>query len=238
MHKSLIVGLTALAMAAFAPLASVAVASGSPDANGLSRAFYRTVFGLEYGANQTDAQRVKRFSGPVAFHITDLSGAKRQATAERFIKSLPSRIRYLRARLVQAPSAANFRVILVKDRDFRAVVARELKADAVAMNARCLVGVTTRNGRIRHSVAIIVADDDYLFARCLVEEVLQGLGPMNDDDRLVHSVFNDTSRHTHFTAFDEALMNLLYHPMIRPGMTDSEVQETLPKVMRQLGYLR
>jgi hypothetical protein len=106
------------------------------------------------------------------------------------------------------------------------------------MNARCLVGVSTLAGRIKRSTAVIVADDDFLFARCLVEEVLQGLGPMNDDESLARSVFNDTSRHAHFTDFDEALMNVLYHPLIRPGMRGSEVHKALPKVLHDLGYTR
>ena len=119
-------------------------------------------------------------------------------------------------------------MILVAARDFSAVVKSELKADAVAMNARCLVGVSTVGGRIERSTAIIVADDDFLFDRCLVEEVLQGLGPMNDDTSLTESVFNDESRHREFTDFDRAVMNVLYHPAIRPGMSGTEVHRALP----------
>ncbi|MBJ3774963.1 DUF2927 domain-containing protein [Acuticoccus mangrovi] len=225
---------TALIVACCLALPAVA-ADNAVHPDELTRGFFKTVFGLEYGGH-VDAQRVKRYVDPVAFHIEDLSGLNRQADARTFLESLPKRIRHLRASVVDDASQANFRVILVTRDAFSTVVERELKADAFAMNARCLVGVSTVGGRIKRSTAVIVADDDFLFSRCLVEEVLQGLGPMNDDDSLTHSVFNDSSKLSHFTAFDQALLNVLYHPMIRPGMSGSEAQRVLPRVMHSLGY--
>jgi len=218
--RSVIVILLLVAAAAGTALAGGQARSSGPevDPERLTHAFFRTVFGLEYGAH-VDAHRVKRFTGPVRFHVADYTGGLREADARAFLEMLPARVRHLDARVVADRRDANFRVILVPEAKFQAVVARELKADALAMNARCLVGVSTQGGRIRRSTAVIVADDDFLFARCLVEEVLQGLGPMNDDESLFESVFNDTSRHAHFTAFDQALMNVLYHPLIRPGMS-------------------
>lgn len=215
---------------------SSSAANETVDAAELRRAFYSTVFGLEYGADHPDAHRVKRYTGTVAFHVDDRSRADRLAAAHHFLGSLPQRIAHLKAVRVLRPESADFRVILVRQSDFATTVARELRADARAMNARCLVGVSTEGGRIRRSTAVIVADDDYLFSRCLVEEVLQGLGPMNDDASLSLSVFNDRSRLSHFTAFDEALLNVLYHPLVRPGMTGTEVGRVLPQVFRELGY--
>ncbi|MDJ0930173.1 DUF2927 domain-containing protein [Breoghania sp.] len=67
----------------------------------------------------------------------------------------------------------------------------------------------------------------------MVEETLQGLGPMNDNDRLVHSVFNDTSEHDTFTRFDRMIMNMLYDPRIKPGMTARKMKPLLPSVIRE-----
>ncbi|WMS44116.1 DUF2927 domain-containing protein [Acuticoccus sp. MNP-M23] len=203
----------------------------------ISRGFFDTVFGLEYGGH-VDAQRVKRFVTPVRFHVADLSGQARMPAAKAFLDSLPRRIGNFRSTRVARVRDANFRVLIVRAEDFATVVSRELRADAVAMNARCLVGVTTDRGRIKSSVAVIIGDDDYLFSRCLVEEVLQGLGPMNDNPGLSQSVFNDTSHHTTFTAFDEAILNVLYHPSIHPGMTGTEAHRALPRALADLGYLR
>lgn len=219
-----------------AGLASAAAPAGATTSEQLSRAFFRVVFGLEYDGQHVDAQRVKKYVRPVRFHVTDLSSTQRAAEVERFLHALPHMIRNFRATVVRQSSLANFRVLLVDRADFQAVVERQMQADAVAMGARCLVGVTTDDGKITTSTAVIIADDDYLFRRCMVEEVLQGLGPMNDDSALAESVFNDTSKHADFTPFDQALLNMLYHPAIRPGMTGTQVQRALPAVMQDLGY--
>jgi len=217
--------------------AHAGASAGRPSPAAVAEGFFRTVFGLEYGAHP-DADTVKRFDGPVLFHITDRSGRERLGAARRFVASLPRRIRHFRGREVASRRAANFHILLVRQAAFPDVVARELKADALAMNARCIVGVTTREGRIEKALAIIVADDDALFARCLVEEVLQGLGPMNDSSALPASVFNDTSRHAVFTRFDEAILNVLYHPAIRPGMSRRQARGAIPRALRDLGYAR
>ncbi|MDN3718295.1 DUF2927 domain-containing protein [Roseibium salinum] len=92
--------------------------------------------------------------------------------------------------------------------------------------------VSGGNG-IKRSSAVIVSDEgEFLFKRCLVEEVLQGLGPMNDDESLTHSVFNDSSRHSRFTVFDQLILNMLYDPRIKPGMSIEQVKPILPLVVR------
>ena len=201
----------------------------------LAHAFLSVVFGLEYGSRHNDSHRVKKYVGEVRFLVVDETTRGRRDAAEAFLKTLPGRIRNLRASVVDDPARANFRVYLVDQTAFHDTVRRVLRADALAMGAQCIVGVQTVEGRILASTAVIAADDDYLFDRCLVEEVLQGLGPMNDNDGLVESVFNDTSRHSTFNQFDAALLNMLYHPAIRPGMTGVEVQAALPGVMHDLG---
>ncbi len=86
---------------------------------------------------------------------------------------------------------------------------------------------------ISGSAAVIVSDEgEFLFRRCLVEEVLQGLGPMNDDETLEHSVFNDTSHHARFTAFDRYILNMLYDQRIKPGMNSKAALDLLPIVIR------
>ena len=68
----------------------------------------------------------------------------------------------------------------------------------------------------------------------MVEEVLQGLGPVNDDPTLKQSVFNDRSRHATFTNFDRHILNMLYHPLIRPGMSKEEASVVLPRVAAEV----
>lgn len=213
-------------------------AAGNSPPDKLRDGFFKVVFGLEYGRHHGDSQRVKKYTETVRFHVINHARENRTATVQEFILSLPGKVPGLRSMLVRDREKANFTIFLVDREDFSRVVSRELRADAVAMGARCLVGVRTRSGRILSSTAVIVADDPYLFQRCMVEEILQGLGPMNDNATLSESVFNDSSRHTDFTSFDQALMRMLYHPSIRPGMTGSEVHQLLPQVFVDLGFYR
>jgi hypothetical protein len=58
---------------------------------------------------------------------------------------------------------------------------------------------------------------------CLLEEIAQALGPLNDLYRLSDSVFNDDNFHSVLTGFDMAILRLTYAPQIRTGMTRDQV---------------
>ena len=201
--------------------------------------FNKVVFGSEYG-DGWQSQIVKKYLKPVRFYIHDRSGRGREA--ERFVKSLPGLIHGLKASVVSRPEEANFHVHIIRRAEYGAVVAGQIYRNRSAGSApgKCLVRLVTGQLGISRSDAVIVADEgDFLFQRCMVEEILQGLGPVNDDFSLADSVFNDSSRHRSFTLHDRMLLNMLYDPRIRPGMTAEEVQPLLPDVVsRARGLVR
>ena len=65
-------------------------------------------------------------------------------------------------------------------------------------------------------------------AACIVEEVTQMLGLINDSDTVRHTVFSDDDQ---LTALDYLLIKLLYSPYLRSGMNAREVA---PLVRHQL----
>jgi hypothetical protein len=198
-------------------------------------AFRRTVFGGEYAS--WTSRSVKKFTGPVRFHVEDRSGLSRRAAAERFVRTLPKAIAGLDATLVDDPRRANFRILIIRRGDYRQVVTSEVfgRPRSDFAPGKCLVRLVTGLNGIIRSDAVLVADEgDFLFRRCLVEETLQGLGPVNDDTALPDSVFNDASRHTEFTLHDRHILNMLYDPRIRPGMSRSEADAVLPAVIRDV----
>lgn len=199
--------------------------------------FSRTVFGSEYGKWGWQARMVKKFTQPVRFFVDDRSAARRGDEIRAFIRSLPGAIGGLQASVVDRPGEANFRVLVLDRPDYQRVVTREVYGRAASSFApgKCLVRVISGSSGITRSDAVIVADEgDFLFRRCMVEEVLQGLGPVNDDKSLGESVFNDRSRHAHFTDFDRMLLNMLYHPRIRAGMGKVEAVRILPQILAEL----
>jgi Protein of unknown function (DUF2927) len=195
--------------------------------------FRRTVFGSEYPSWGWQADIVKKFVNPVRVYVDDRSREQRGDEVARFVRSLPGLVDGLNMHIVASPSEANFRVFVVDRKDYRNVVVREVYGRQTSTFApgRCLVRVVSTAQGIVRSDAVIVADEgDSVFHRCTVEEVLQGLGPINDDRTLDESVFNDSSRHTTFTRFDRHLVNMLYDTRVRPGMSEAEVGRVLPAV--------
>jgi len=201
----------------------------------LGAAFYQTVFGAEYTDWGGHADIVKKFTGPVRVYIDNRSRFDRRADVAQFVGSLPRHIRGLDMAVVGSPASANFRIYVVDRAQYRSVV-RTLYGDKyMHVPGRCLVRVYSRPSGIRRSDAVIVADEgEFLFQRCLVEEVLQGLGPVNDSPGLPDSVFNDNSRHARFTSHDRFILNILYHRRIRAGMNASQVAAVLPEVIRDV----
>ncbi|MXN66186.1 DUF2927 domain-containing protein [Stappia sp. GBMRC 2046] len=198
--------------------------------------FMKTVFGLEYRAWSWQPYLVKKYTGTVSFYVHNEARKNRKPVIHQFIRQLNSQIHGLSTRVTRDPDEANFHVHVVDRDQYEDVVRRDVYGDHRAdVPGRCLVRVVSDGKGISRSTAVIVSDEgDFLFRRCLVEELLQGLGPMNDDAELAHSVFNDRSRHSRFTTFDKFLLNMLYHPRIKPGMTQDQVAVLLPAIVREV----
>ena len=180
---------------------------------------------------------VKKFTEPARVFVDDRSAARRGKEVERFVGALPGFIAGLELEFVADPAAANYRIFVIDRSAYLEVVAREVYSRPGSSFApgRCLVRVVSTSSGITRSDAVIVADDgEFLFHRCMVEEVLQGFGPINDDRTLSQSVFNDLSPHAIFTRFDQHILNMLYDPRIEAGMTKLEAARVLPTVVAEV----
>jgi hypothetical protein len=83
-------------------------------------------------------------------------------------------------------------------------------------------------------VLIAVDAGNFIFRDCLYEELLQALGPINDDDSVPWTMFNDNVEKGFFDVYDQYLLNILYHPRVRAGMTREEVRALLPEIMPEI----
>jgi hypothetical protein len=78
---------------------------------------------------------------------------------------------------------------------------------------------------------LLAADiNDFLFFDCAYEELLQALGPINDTD-VPWTMFNDDVQMGFFDVYDQYILNILYDPRVRPGMTQDEVRALLPRIL-------
>lgn len=194
--------------------------------------FQKTVFGVEYGSAAAGSA-VKKFDGAVRLRVINLADKDRQREIAGFVTRLPRLVRGLDIRMARPGENPNFTVYVVDRADYVDTVRSDvLGSTHGAAPGQCLVRVYPGSLGIVRSTAVIVSDEgDSLFRRCMVEEILQGLGPMNDNAALYASVFNDRSRHDRFMPFDRAVVSMLYDRRIRPGMTRSEVGSVLPRVL-------
>ena len=231
-HASLVI--LALLLVLPSPM-SIAQASKFNDAD-LADGFYKTVFGAEIRALSWGSQtnRVKKYVTPVKIWIDNRARLNRLKTVRRFVRTLPRKIPGLQIRFARTPKEANFKVYIVDSKDYVPTVRREVFGNEdMHVPGQCIVRVLSRRSGILRSDAVIVSDQGLsLFRRCMVEEILQGLGPLNDDASLEHSVFNDTSTYDHFTRYDRLIMNMLYNPAVKPGMTRRQVQRLTPRLLK------
>lgn len=198
--------------------------------------FNKTVFGAEYSPSGVQSAYIRKFRGTVKFYIHNNSKLNRKRRVGQFILGLNRKISGLRTSVVTSKSQANFNVFIVDRKDYvetvRKSIIRRPNANAPG---KCFVRTIFTPGGIVRSDAIIVSDEgENLFGRCMVEEILQGLGPLNEHISLRESMFNDSSKHTSFTRFDRYILNLLYDPRIKVGTTQTRVQKLLPGILREI----
>ncbi len=133
---------------------------------------------------------------------------------------------------------ANVLVKLVRDRDLHRTIAafygreraREIRS---SLDPQCLSGFRKNEKyEIEHSDVILTVDNgDFVFFDCAYEELLQSLGPINDTASVPWTMFNDNVSMGYFDVYDQYILNLLYDPRIKAGMTVQEVKAVLPHVL-------
>lgn len=202
----------------------------------LVRGFNLTVFGAEYSPMGIQSRYVRKFRGTVKFKVHNLSRKNRNSEARRFIRGLSSKIRGLKTQIVGGSGSANFNVYVVDRADYENTVRSKVYRRAGArVPGKCLVrSVFSRNGIVRSDAVIVSDEGEALFKRCLAEEILQGLGPLNEHTSLRQSMFNDRTKHTKFTKFDRYILNMLYDKRIQNGASPKSVNVVLPAVLRDV----
>jgi hypothetical protein len=200
----------------------------------IKRGFNLTVFGSEIAPLGFQARYIHKFNGVVKFRIHNLSSKNRTRAIRRFIGTLENQISGLKVRIVNDGEAANFNIYVVNRSNYIQTVREKIEKRRTAnVPGKCLVKSKFSRAGMIHSDAVIVSDEgEALFRRCLIEEILQGLGPLNESTSLDKSVFNDTSKHTRFTDFDRLILNMLYDPRIKNGASIRSVSRVLDDVLK------
>ena len=199
--------------------------------------FFRIVFGAEFHVSGR-VDRIRKYEMPVRVYADSRAKPDRRKQVAATVDDIRSKVRHLDIAMVDDRKDANVTVTLVRDRDIEKTIrqfyGREQARKIVrSLEPQCLSGFRKDDlFRIQHSDVIIVVDaGEFIFQDCVYEELLQALGPINDDDDLPWTMFNDEVQMGFFDIYDQYLLNLLYDPRIRAGMTSDQVKELLPQIL-------
>lgn len=203
----------------------------------LVRGFLLTVFGaeVESARNRRTSDVVKKFTGPVRYRIVSTARLDWRPTIRDFIENLSEAVRHLSLVEARGSEKAEMVIYLVDRADYVATIRRTVwnGVDTTFLEANaCSAVLAARTTGIEQANIYLVADEGFAsLSHCMVEEVAQSLGPANDSVLLTDSIFNDESTLNVFGLFDWFILNMLYDPRVRPGMTREEVLQVLPSVV-------
>jgi hypothetical protein len=199
--------------------------------------FFKIAFNaeLQLGA---PAQRVRKFDEPVRIFLDSKGTPDRRPEIAAVIDDIRAHVKHLDVAVTNDRQAANFVVRLVAAHDFDRTIRSLYGSDRAkriqqSLNPQCLSGIGKDDRyRIRRAEVILPVDaGDFTFYDCAYEELLQALGAINDDSSVPWTMFNDDVQMGFFDVYDQYLLNILYDPRVRPGMTKDEVNALLPDVM-------
>ena len=198
--------------------------------------FLKTAFGAEYHlAGRVD--RIRKYDTPVRV-FADGNRPDRKAQLAKIVADIAAKIQHIDIAMAASSDDANVLVKLVLDRDLNRTIAtfygsERAKEIRSSLDPQCLSGFRKNEKfEIEHSDVILTVDNgDFVFFDCGYEELLQSLGPINDTSTVPWTMFNDNVSMGFFDIYDQYILNLLYHPRVKAGMTVQDVKEVLPAVL-------
>jgi len=205
--------------------------------NEIKDGFFKIVFSAEL---QFDApeERVRKFEEPIRIFVVSNAVPDRRSEIAAVVDDIRARVNHLDVAITSDRRAANFIVMLVADRDLgRTIRTRygnnKAKRIQQSLAPQCLSGIgKDARSRIRRAEVILPVDDgEFTFYDCAYEELLQALGAINDDRSVPWTMFNDDVQMGFFDVYDQFLLNILYDPRVRPGMTRAEVGSLMPELL-------
>lgn len=184
---------------------------------------------IEFGASVSPAQRARDRSGIAAYV------ARLQAVTDHPVSIVAE--------------GGNYTVLILSEDERRAIGPRlsalvpgipQSDVSALASLAPqnyCTVFAYSRGDMTTYdqAVALIRSETPPRLRRsCIHEEIAQGLGLANDSRLVRPSIFNDDEEFALLTHHDELLLQILYDPRLRPGMTETEARPIVLEIAREL----
>ncbi len=125
----------------------------------------------------------------------------------------------------------------MRDNAFKYIITTP-ELEQVLKSAICMASIeSNKYAEIIRAVILIPVDSARQSGRlvdCIVEELTQVMGLPNDSVAVYPSIFNDLSIDSDLTGLDYLLLKMLYHPLLKPGMSEPQVRRKLPAILAEL----
>jgi len=202
--------------------------------------FFKTAFGAEMRlAGRSD--RIRKYHLPIRVYVENRAEPDRSAQIAEVVADIKSKVEGLDIAMTADREAANVQVRLLRARDFipalrAAYGGAQARRIQKSLDPQCISGFRKNSTfQIEHSDVFLVADaGDFVFYDCVYEELLQSLGPINDTTSVPWTMFNDDVQLGFFGVYDQYILNILYHPRVRAGMTAAQARKILPEIMPEV----
>jgi hypothetical protein len=209
----------------------------------LTRGFLTLAFGsdLLLGARP---RGIRRFDHKIAAFVASDASVDRKDAMQRIIAEYGNVTPDLRISAAVNEDDADLVVNLIDENKFKSALVEAFGAKVAETFVRrtdpqCMTSVKSNSeGRILRSVSFIIADQgDKIFLDCAYHEMLHALGLSNHDQSNPWTTLNQRRMVGYLTAYDRAMLTLLYDPRLRPGMSKREVRRLLPRLLSDLAGL-
>jgi hypothetical protein len=199
--------------------------------------FFKIAFGAELQIGPR-VDRIRRFDVPVRIFVVNRGTPDRRADVAAITADIRAHVDHLDISITGARKTANVVVTLVHKRDLKRAIRSIFGAGRAtqiqrSLDPQCPSGFA-KDGhyRIQRAEVILPVDaGEFMFRDCAYEELLQSLGPINDNQSVPWTMFNDDVQMGFFDVYDQFLLNLLYDRRVRPGMMREEVGKLLPEIL-------
>ena len=104
--------------------------------------------------------------------------------------------------------------------------------------ALCLANITTTTEQVIKRASIIIPVDEASsrakLVDCVVEELTQIMGLVNDSEKVYPSVFNDKSINDLLSGLDYVLLKILYDKKLTPGMSEQQSLQQVRQIIQRM----
>lgn len=208
------------------------------------KSFLDITLNREHGGQ---AGHVNKWLTPIRYYIVDRTGDQdlHQRMVTDHLHHL-STITSLDITPVEQPEDANLRILFSSEQHLdqhlleNFGLSNQSFRQQIIRDSVCLARVrTSSNGEINAAAVIIPVDRARAHGKlmsCVVEELTQILGLVNDSNQVFPSIFNDRSFNDFLSGLDFILLKLLYESEVKPGMDHTEVKKQVTSLLSRPGF--